>query len=74
MEARVIRNEIERLKYENQYWRKNIKNAEKWELNDLQYRIDFNQNNIDHIKMELNDQKDINNNVESTDNNLYRLA
>ena len=34
---------------------KNIKNAEKWELNDLQYRIDFNQSNIDYIKMELND-------------------
>ena len=33
---------------------KRYKNAEKQELNDLQYRINFNQNDIDYIKMELN--------------------
>ena len=38
----MIKNKIERLKHENQYWKKNIKNAEKWEFNDLQYRINFN--------------------------------
>ena len=42
MEAKVIKNEIERLKYKNQCWKKNIKNVKKWELNDLKYRIDFN--------------------------------
>ena len=55
MEAKMIKNEIERLKYENQYWKKDLKNAEKWELDNLKYRIDFNQNDIDYIKMELND-------------------
>ena len=55
MEAKIIKNEIERLKHENQCWKENIKNAEKWELNDLQYRIDFNKSNINYIKMELND-------------------
>ena len=31
----MIKNEIKRLKYKNQCWKKDIKNAEKWELNDL---------------------------------------
>ena len=31
----MIKNEIERLKHENQYWKKNIKDVKKWELNDL---------------------------------------
>ena len=35
MEAKVIKNKIERLKHENQCLKKNIKNAKKWELNDL---------------------------------------
>ena len=51
-----------------------MENVKKWELNDLQYQIDFNQNNIDHIKMELNKQKNVNNNAESTNNNLHRLT
>ena len=42
MEAKIIKNEIERLKYKNQYWKENIKNAEKWELDNLQYRINVN--------------------------------
>ena len=31
-----------------------MENAEKQELNDLQYRIDFNQSDIDYIKIKLN--------------------
>ena len=34
--------------------KKNMENAEKWELDDLQYRINFNQSNIHHIKIKLN--------------------
>ena len=32
-----------------------MENVKKWELENLRYRIDFNQNDIDYIKMELND-------------------
>ena len=35
MEAKVIKNEIKRLKYENQCKKKDIKNAEKQEFDDL---------------------------------------
>ena len=35
MEVKVNKNEIERLKHENQYWKKNMENAKKWEFDDL---------------------------------------
>ena len=32
-----------------------MENVKKWEFKDLQYRINFNQSDINYIRMELND-------------------